>query len=210
MNDSQTIETESKKFEILCGLTLAVFAAILAITDLGAGKYGDDEIIGHNDKSAAYAWYQSKSIKESLTVGQHDTLKVLVESGSIRQEQLPAMKKLLADLEADIARYKKEKKEILLGSAKVGKENWIQDVDGKLGQIVGAKEYDELVEKLGKAGDYFDMAVFFLQLSLVMGAISLVVQIPRMKNIFYGVMALLGAAGLVYSIIAFRAAGAFA
>lgn len=209
MEDGKNPETESKKFEILCGVTLAVFAAILAITDLGAGKYGDDEIIGHNDKSAAYSWYQSKSIKESLTAGQYDTLKLLLDSGSIRGEQLPAMKKLLANLEADIARYKKEKKEILLGSAKVGKENWAQDVDGKMGQIIGAKEYDELVDRLGKAGDQFDMAVFFLQLSLVMGAISLVVQIPRMKNIFYGVMVVLGVSGMVYGLLAFKTAGAF-
>jgi hypothetical protein len=38
----------------------------MAITDLLAGKYDADEIISNNDKSMAYSWYQSKSIKETL------------------------------------------------------------------------------------------------------------------------------------------------
>lgn len=31
-------ETGSKSFEMICGVLIAVFAAVLAVTDLGAGK----------------------------------------------------------------------------------------------------------------------------------------------------------------------------
>src|SRR6185295_18168778 len=108
-------ETGSKSFETICGVVIAFFAAVLAITDLGAGKYGDDELIAHNEKGGAYLWYQSKGIKETLVEGQRDTLEALVEAGSIRPEQLPAIQATIRGLDADATRYGKEKKEILLG-----------------------------------------------------------------------------------------------
>ena len=47
-------ETDGKKgFETWCGVVIALFAAVLAIADLGAGKYGDDELIAHNEKGSA-------------------------------------------------------------------------------------------------------------------------------------------------------------
>ena len=107
------------RFELICGLTIAFLAAILAVTDLGASKYGDDEIIGNNAKANVYAWYQSKSVKQSLVEGQRDLLNTLIESGSIRSEQVSALQTHVNDLEEQIQRYNKEKKELLLGSAGV-------------------------------------------------------------------------------------------
>jgi hypothetical protein len=43
-------EAAGRRFELISGLTLAVLAAVLAVVDLGGGKYGDDEIIGTNEK----------------------------------------------------------------------------------------------------------------------------------------------------------------
>ncbi len=43
-----------------------------------------------------------------------------------------------------------------------------------------------------------------------MGAVSLLLKGERMRNGFYGLMVLLGAAGAVYSVMAFIQAGAFA
>ena len=53
------------------------------------------------------------------------------------------------------------------------------------------------------------MATFFLQLCLVMGAVSLILKGERMRNIFYGLMVLLGGAGTVFSVMAYAQAGAF-
>src|SRR5215204_4934191 len=89
-------EEKGRGFEIWCGLVLALFAAVLAVTDLGAGKYGDDELIAHNEKNGAYLWYQSKGIKETLVEGQRDTLQSLVDAGSIRPEQLAAVQGLIS------------------------------------------------------------------------------------------------------------------
>lgn len=199
---------KENRFEIWCGLVLALFAAILAITDLGAGKYGDDELIAHNQKSGSYLWYQSKGIKETLVEGQRDTLQALVQAGSIRPEQLPAIEKMVASLDADAARYGKEKREILLGSSAVGREGWAQDVGGEMGKVVGANEWEAQANSLGKAGDVFDFATFFLQLCLVAGAISLILQVDRMRWIFFSGMVVLGLTGSVFSMLAFQAARA--
>ncbi|MBL8421118.1 MAG: DUF4337 domain-containing protein [Dechloromonas sp.] len=201
---------KSSAFEMICGLTLAILAAVLAITDLGAGKYGDDEIIAHNQKANAFEWYQAKGIKESLVVGQRDLLRILLESQVIPPEAEGKMGKLLSSLETDIGRYQKERKEILLGSKAVGQENWVLDEDGKLGQVKGAREWEAETKALGAAGDTFDIATFFLQICLVMGAISLILKGKRMRNSFYGMMVLLGAVGAAYSVMAFVQAGAFA
>jgi hypothetical protein len=201
---------KSSTFEMICGLTLAILAAVLAITDLGAGKYGDDEIIAHNQKANAFEWYQAKGIKQSLVEGQRDLLRILLDSRVIPPEAEGKMGKLLASLDADIGRYQMERKEILLGSKAVGQDNWILEEEGKLGQVKGAREWEAEAKALGAAGDTFDMATFFLQICLVMGAVSLILKGERMRNTFYALMVLLGAIGAVYSVMAFVQAGAFA
>ena len=201
-------EDRSKRFETWCGVVIALFAAVLAITDLGGGKYGDDELIAHNEKGGAYLWYQSKGIKETLVEGQRDTLQALMTAGSIRPEQLPAIQKMIQDLDGDAARYGREKKEILLGSKTVGQENWAQDVAGEMGKVTGAEEWKAKADALGNAGDVFDYSTFFLQLCLVMGAMSLILQQDWLRNIFFTAMIVMGLAGLGFSVMAFLQAGA--
>lgn len=197
---------EGPNWDVIFGCTLSLFAAVLAINDLGAGKYGDDEIQLTSEKSAVYQWYSSKGIKESLVEGQRDLLKTLMAGGAISGAQNDNMQKMSADLEQQIKRYKKEKKEILLGSEAVGKDNWVQDIDGVLGKVTGAKEIESKLVKLGAAGERFDLATLFLQISIVMGAIGIIVKKDRVKTVFLGVMSLLGVAGTVVSVLAFRIA----
>jgi len=202
-NENQRDVKESSGFEVLCGLTLAVLAAVLAITDIGGGRFGDDEIIAHNQKTNAFNWYQAKAVKESLIVGQRDMLKVMMDSGAIPAKTQDQMTRLMSTLNTEIDRYKKEKEEILLGSAEVGKSAWVIEKDGKLGQIKGAMEWEREAEKLGAAGDTFDLSVLFLQICLVMGAISLILKGERMRNLFYVTMLGLGGVGSYFSAVAF-------
>src|SRR5688572_25019988 len=108
-----TMNAGDRSFETRAGLTLAVLAAILAVNELGAGKYGDDEILGSNERSQAYAWYQSKSIKESLVEGQLQLLESLVQAGSVTAGARQGIDSQIGKLKEDVKRYKKEKKEIL-------------------------------------------------------------------------------------------------
>ncbi|HEX3131321.1 MAG TPA: DUF4337 domain-containing protein [Thermoanaerobaculia bacterium] len=204
---AEETEDGKKRFETWCGLVIAVFAAVLAITDLGGGKYGDDELIAHNEKGGAYLWYQSKGIKETLVEGQRDTLKALIEAGSIKPEQLPAIQKMVESLDADAARYGKEKKEILLGSKTVGQENWVQDVGGEMGKVTGAQEWQAKADALNDVGDVFDYATLFLQICLVMGAMSLILQNAKLGRTFFTIMIVLGIVGTGFAVMAFMQAG---
>ncbi|MCE9500456.1 MAG: DUF4337 domain-containing protein [Leptospira sp.] len=206
MSETEEEKPKNHRSEIVFGLTLSLFAAILAITDLGGGKFGDDEIIAINEKAAQYNWFQSKSVKQSLTEGQIEMLQTFTKAGVIRPEFKESISRIEKQFNEEVSRYKKEKKEILLGSSKVGKENWVQETDGKLGMIIGAKEWEEKTKVLGDAGDIFDGAVLFLQLSIVLGAIGLIIQNEKFRWVFFVVMVVLGSIGGVYSGIAFSKA----
>lgn len=197
---------ETSRFETRAGLALAVLAAVLAVTDLGAGKFGDDELIAVNEKSSAYQWYASKSIKQTIIEGQASSLHALLEAGAVSDEALSGVEAQIEALSAEAERYGLEKKEILLGSAGVGPEGWVQDVDGELGKVTGALEWGALADKLNDAGDRFDVAILFLQLCLVQGAISIVMDGEQTKRMFFWLMLGLGALGSVASGIAFSAA----
>lgn len=191
-------ENKGSRLEIFIGLLLAVFAAVLAINDLGAGRYGDDEKIAHNKHTEMYNWFQSKSIKQSLVKGQVELMRTLEQADALRPELKEAMTSNIGKLQAKIATYEKEMTEIQQGSAAVGQANWAQDVNGEMGKIVGAEEYKVVYEKLGAAGDVFDLATLFLQLCLVCGAISLILQGAGARKAFIGVMVVLGLIGSWY------------
>lgn len=190
-------------FEVKCGVTIAILAASMSVSDLFAGKYGDDEIIGTNEKSAAYMWYQSKSIKQSLSEGQHDLLQSLLKNGAIELKAQAGIENQLQEISKKISKYEKEKNEILQGSEAVGKENWAQEKEGAMGQIVGALEIQNNLIKLGKAGDRFDFASLFYQLSLVLGAISLVLKSEKAQKFFYSAMLTIGGIAISWSVAAF-------
>lgn len=190
------------RWEVLFGIVLAIFAAVLAVCDLGAGKFGDDELMAVNEKAAAYMWYQSKSIKESLSEGQAELLGALLDAGSVAGGSRAGVEAQREHLRDEAARYDREKTEILLGSAKVGKEKWAQEVDGELGKIVGATEWQQKATALGAAGDVFDLATLFLQMALVLGAIGLVVHQKTMKIAFFGFLVVLGLLGTWYTWVA--------
>ena len=193
-------EDKSSSFEARCGVIIAVFAAIMAVNDLVAGKYGDDEIIGTNEKAAAYMWYQSKSIKETLVDGERSLLESLHDAGAIKPGAEKAVQNHIADLRLKIQRYKKEKNEILKGSESVGKENWVQDLNGELGKVVGAQEIETHLTSLAKAGDRFDLSSLFFQLCLVLGALSLIVKKQNLQQYFFFGMCGLGTLGFVVSL----------
>ena len=195
-------QAEGWDFETRAGLMLALFAAAMSISDLYAGKFGDDEIIGTNEKAAAFNWYQSKSTKETLLEAQRDLLLALEEVGAITAETRPALDKQVQTLEGEIKRYGMEKKEILLGSAAVGPEGQVQEVDGEKGKVVGAKEWEGTLEKLGAMGDAFDLGGLFYQLCMVMGAVSITLKSPGIRNFFFWSMVVLGISGTAVSVYA--------
>ena len=105
MSTAQTREeSRERKWEMRFGITLAIFAAALAINDLGAGKFGDDEIKEVNEKSNSYMWYQSKGIKETLAEGQRDLIQTLLQAGAIAVDKEAQLQTVAAKLNAQVER----------------------------------------------------------------------------------------------------------
>ncbi len=196
-------EEMNNRFEIRCGVVIAIFAALMAMNDLVAGKYGDDEIIGANEKAAAYLWYQAKSIKETLVEGEKSLLMSLKEAGVIQAVAVKGIDSHLVDLQKKTIRYKREKDEILKGSKTVGSANWAQEVNGEFGKVIGATEIEARMEVLSKAGDRFDIASLFFQICLVLGAMSLMLKKLSLRNAFFMGMSLLGSLGAGISLWSF-------
>lgn len=188
------------------GLTIALFAAVLAIVDLGGGKYGDDEIIGTNEKANLYQWYQSKSIKQSIVEQETQLLSSLLDAGAVTAQGTTALRQQLEQARQSVARYALEKREILLGSAAVGAAGQVLEVDGKKGAVIGTKPLEATLSQLARAGDQFDLATLWLQVALVFGAISLILSSDKLKNGFYYALVIGSLIGTGFGVQAFHTA----
>lgn len=198
--DENISPTTDDHFETRCGVVIAIFAALMSVGDLFAGKYGADEIMGTNEKSQAYMWYQAKSIKENLLESELAQLQNLLKAGVIKSEAVSELNNRARQITGQITQYSKEKKEILLGSKAVGKENWVQDKDGKLGQIKGAVEYELELQRLAHAGDRFDFGSLLFQMCLVLGALALVLKKKSTQQIFFQTMLGFGSLATAFTI----------
>jgi len=208
MTEPSNNDNKIKNKELIFGLLIAFFAAILAVVDLGSGKFSDDQMVAVNEKSSAYQWYQAKSIKQTLSEGEMNLLKSLMDAKTIAADDTAALCSHIKKLQKEAKRYGKEKKEILVGSSKIPKDDWAQDINGVMGVVVGAKEWEDKANALDNAGDYFDFGTLFLQIGLVMGAIGLVIKNNRSKNLFLSAMILLGCLGIFFGMKAFLMASA--
>ena len=99
----EKINTESR-FELLTGLLIAVFAAILAIIDLGSGKYAKEQLIANNQKTEAYQWYQSKSIKQTLAESQCELVKTFLSGGIINANKKYSIEKYISKISESLGR----------------------------------------------------------------------------------------------------------
>ncbi|WP_405414279.1 DUF4337 domain-containing protein [Maribacter sp. Asnod1-A12] len=176
-NNKETVEVSvaSERAEAIGGVLIAIFAALMAISQMVNGELEEEMMIAHNNVVSYSGWYQSKSIKESLKEGELDYLNALIESGIVTEEKIPVIELKIAEVKEKITKYESEKTEILLGSAHVGKENWVQDIEGEMGKIKGVKEWEQLTQTYDYATKRFDYALLFFQICIVLGAVCIII-----------------------------------
>jgi uncharacterized protein YcfL len=121
-----------ESFQKTLGLTMAAVATVFSIISWAAGKYSSMQSGAEQKVAYMHDWYNAKGIKQSLAEGQRDLLIALMKSGTIAPDKVETLQVDIDTTNANIARYKKEKKEMTLGSKAVGRENWAQDIDGVL------------------------------------------------------------------------------
>ncbi len=187
-----SVSVASERAEAIGGVLIALFAALLAIADLVNNNLEEEMMIAHNKQNSYFSWYQSKSIKQSLKESELATLEALSLQGNAA-----AFEQKIVEIKEEIGKYKKEKNEILVGSANIPKEDWVQDLDGEMGKIIGVNEWELSADKLDKATQKFDMAMLFFQLSLVMGAVCVIIyDNPKLQRNFIRIMIVCGILGI--------------
>lgn len=193
------VSVASERSEAVGGVLIAFFAALMAISQMVNGELEEEMMIAHNKVVNYSNWYQSKSIKETLKESELDYLNTLVISEMAPAEKLGDILLKMEDVKEDMARYKAEKTEILLGSSSVGRENWAQDLDGKMGQIVGVQEWEALAEEYDIATKKFDLGMLFFQISIVLGAVCIIIyDNPKLQKAFILLMIAFGIMVLPY------------
>jgi Domain of unknown function (DUF4337) len=200
-NEQVMVSAASERAEALSGILIAFFAAMMAISDLVNNNVEEEMQKAQSNHGSYFSWYQSKSVKQSLQESQLSTLETLVKTGVVKPEKTAAIDEEIDKIKKDIKRYKAEKKEIMEGSSSLKKEDWVQDLDGEMGKIVGVKEWEKMHDKLDTATNKFDVGMLFFQISLVLGAICVVIyDNPKLQRAFILMMVSTGVLGVIFSI----------
>lgn len=199
-NDTVEVSVASERAEAVGGVLIAFFAALMAISQMVNGELEEEMMIAHNKVVNYSSWYQSKSIKESLKESELDYLSALLQSGMVVDENKPIITDKINSVKKKIEKYSAEKIEILIGSKQVGEENWIQDLDGEMGAIVGVKEWEALAEEYDNATKKFDLGMLFFQISIVLGAVCIIIyDNPKLQKTFIATMIICGLIGIAMS-----------
>ncbi len=198
--DQVLVSVASERSEALAGVLIAFFAALMAISDLANGNIEEEMRNAQSKNNSYFSWYQSKSVKQSLQESHLATLEIFMKAGMVKPEKEAFIKEDIEKTKGDIKRYKAEKKEILEGSANIPTSEWVQDLDGKMGVIVGVKEWEKTAEKLDAATNKFDIGMLFFQISLVLGAVCIVIyDNPPLQRKFTYAMIVTGIIGIIAS-----------
>ncbi|NHF59361.1 DUF4337 domain-containing protein [Flavobacteriaceae bacterium TP-CH-4] len=199
-NEMVEVSVASERAEAIGGVLIAIFAALMAISQLVNGELEEEMMIAHNKVVNYSSWYQSKSIKESLKESELDYLQTLISTDIVPEEKQAEVAKKIEATKEKIQKYEAEKTEILVGSANISEEQWAQDLDGEMGQIVGVKEWEQLADEYDNATKKFDLGLLFFQISIVLGAVCIIIyDNPFLQKTFIVLMIVFGIIGVSLS-----------
>ncbi|MDX1326632.1 MAG: DUF4337 family protein [Arenibacter sp.] len=165
-----------KRKETVGGILIIVFAILLAITELIANNLREQMLISQNQEVNYSNWYQAKSIKQNLKENQLDLLQALLQAGLIPKEEQQNFKNVIAHTKSMVIKYDAEKTELLLGSANIPTKYWAQDLDGKMGKIIGVKEWGEKTLLYDGASQKMSMGKLLFQISIVLCVVCVIIR----------------------------------
>ncbi len=194
------VSVASENAEAIGGVLIAFFAALMAISQMVNGELEEDMMIAHNKVSNYSNWYQSKSIKGSLRESELNYLETILGTTMVSENEKATILNKIQGTKDKIKKYNAEKKEILVGSSNIPKEEWAQDLDGEMGVIVGVNEWRKLAIEYDIATKKFDIGMLFFQISIVLGAVCIIIyDNARLQKWFIKLMVIFGLLGIALS-----------
>lgn len=201
------VSVASERAEAIGGVLIAFFAALMAISQMMNGELEEEMMIAHNKVVNYSSWYQSKSIKQSLKESELDYLQALLESGVVLETKSEIIQEKIEGVKLQIEKYEAEKNEILIGSSNTPKDAWAQDLDGEMGKIIGINEWEDLADEYDFATKKFDLGMLFFQISIVLGAVCIIIyDNPMLQKTFIVCMTISGIIGILLSIYGYTLA----
>ena len=171
-NTEELEELKARKFTKRIALITAIYAVLLAITALGGNKSMKEMLLGQQEASDQWAFYQAKVMREDLYKIQRLNMEAnfIERSDSMKPEARSRFKATINSMAVEENRYASEKKDIEHEARKAEKERDINK----------------------RRDPYFEFAEGLLQISIVMASIAILSSFPP---IFYFslVIAILGA-----------------
>jgi hypothetical protein len=159
------VEKSIERHRNQAALGIAILAAVLAVGDLG-GDNAKDAMI-HNNIEASDTWnfYQAKNIRQTIYKLQADEVARDLAAPGLAADRSQALEAELKKYRKTVDRYEDEPDAKAAGDATKG--------EGKKQLQARAKAYQEAREIAEKRNDSFDFAKMVLQLSIVLGSISI-------------------------------------
>lgn len=196
------VSVASERAEAIGGVLIAFFAALMAVAELVNSELEEEMMIAHNKHTSYSSWYQSKSIKQSLKESEIDYLEtLLLMEVDLDSTRLAVINDKIKTTRTAVEKYNAEKNEILVGSSSLSEKEWVQDLDGEMGMIVGVKEWEQLANDYDVATKKFDIGMLFFQISIVLGAVCIIIyDNPKLQKSFIGLMIAFGIIGILLSI----------
>lgn len=151
----------------LIAITTLILAVCATLSSFKAGGYSTKMILSQSQASDQWAYYQAKSIKETAYQTQRDALELARQSYPQLES---AYKTRISDYDKEVARYKKEKNEIM------------ED----------AKKLEAARDQYQKHGARFGEALILLQIGILLSSLA---SISKNHVYWYG-GALAGAGGV--------------
>ncbi|MHC1760883.1 MAG: DUF4337 domain-containing protein [Negativicutes bacterium] len=151
----------------LIAITTLILAVCATLSSFKAGGYSTKMILSQSQASDQWAFYQAKSIKETAYQTQRDALELARQSYPQLES---AYKTRISDYDKEVARYKKEKSEIM------------ED----------AKKLEAARDQYQKHGARFGEALILLQIGILLSSLA---SISKNHVYWYG-GALAGAGGV--------------
>lgn len=142
----------AEKLPTLIAVTTLIFAVCATLASFRAAGYGNKMVLAQTQASDQWAYYQAKSIKETLYQVQRDMLEAEMKESSRPEE----FQEKLSRFEKEIQRYKEEKNEI--NNQALAKE---QERDL-------AKEHNSR----------FGQSLIFLQIGILLSSLASINKIP--------------------------------
>jgi len=162
-------------FKTYCALLVSVLAMVLAFNNLGGSNTGKEATMNNILASNTYAFFQSKSIRQTEYKLAADRLEFQLKTDKLNPATQALLEQKLADYKKTIQRYDSEP----------------ETGEGKKELLAKAKSLEEARDFALQKDPWFDYAEGLLQLAIVLTSVAIITG----RRSMFSVAVLLGVIG---------------